>query len=68
MKKIFLLVFVLTASSLVYGQSASKVISQANRSLGGEKRVKAISSRLVKGTITRASDGATGSYTSTASG
>ena len=49
-------------------QSPSKVISQANKALGGEKALKAVSSWQQSGTITRVSDGATGKYSSMAGG
>lgn len=55
-------------SVTVWPQSASKVISQANKALGGEKALKAITSTERIGRIRRLSDGATGSFSSYASG
>ncbi len=61
-----LLILLLTASALA--QSTSKVISQANKAMGGEKALKAVTSRQQKGTITRVADGASGEYSSAAAG
>ncbi|MFT3743887.1 MAG: hypothetical protein QM785_06280 [Pyrinomonadaceae bacterium] len=60
------LLFVLAAA--VAAQSPSKVISQANKALGGEKQLKAVTSWQQTGKITRVSDGATGNYSAYASG
>ncbi|HQZ95470.1 MAG TPA: hypothetical protein PLP21_04080 [Pyrinomonadaceae bacterium] len=62
----FAFVFVLTAGLLA--QSPSKVISQANKALGGEKPLKAITSWQQTGKITRVSDGAAGNYSAFGSG
>ncbi len=43
-------------------QSPSRVLSQANKALGGEKVLKAVSSWQQSGKILRTSDGATGNY------
>jgi hypothetical protein len=56
--------FVATASA----QSPSKILSQANKALGGEKALKAVSSTVQTGKITRLSDNTTGSYSTFASG
>ena len=58
-------VFAVAAAS---AQSPSKIISQANKALGSEKALKAISSTVQTGKITRLSDNATGSYSTFASG
>lgn len=61
--KIKLLIFLVLAFSLsVSAQSPSKILSNANKALGGEKNLKAIRSRQEKGKITRKSDGASGEY------
>ena len=52
----------------VNAQSPSKVISQANKALGGEKALKGVTSQQAAGKITRTSDGATGSYSSASGG
>ncbi len=62
----FVLLFFLSVVSS--GQSPSKILSQANKALGGEKPLKAITSWQQTGKITRISDGATGNYSATASG
>jgi|CXWL01.1.fsa_nt_gi hypothetical protein len=48
----------------INAQSPSKIISQANKALGGEKALKAITSQQAVGKITRLSDGAFGQYVS----
>lgn len=48
-------------------QSVSKVLSKANKALGGEKALKAVRSQQRTGEITRLSDDATGRYRSTTS-
>ena len=55
-------------SAANFAQSPSKIISQANKALGGEKVLKAVSSWQQSGKITRISDGATGNYATMASG
>src|SRR6186713_2319132 len=62
----FIFLFALTAGAMA--QSPSKVISQANKALGGEKPLKSVSSWQQTGKITRVSDGATGKYSSMAGG
>ncbi|MBX3291384.1 MAG: hypothetical protein KF881_00675 [Acidobacteria bacterium] len=49
-------------------QSASKVIGRANKAMGGEKALKAVSTWRQTGSITRLSDGASGRYEAQASG
>lgn len=59
--KIFL--FLIVALSLnVAAQSPNKILSQANKALGGEKNLKSVSSWQAKGRIARTSDGASGNY------
>jgi hypothetical protein len=65
LRKSFLLLLILAAGT--FGQSQSKIISQANKALGGEKALKSITSWRQTGKITRTSDGATGPYTTMAS-
>ncbi len=55
--------FILLALSLsASAQSPSKIISQANKALGGEKKLKSVTSWQQTGKITRVSDGASGNY------
>lgn len=62
---IFLLALTMTAAA----QSPSKILSNANKALGGEKALKAVTSLRTSGRITRVSDGAAGRYAaSSASG
>lgn len=60
--------FIVSLATDVSAQSASKVVSQANRSLGGEKTLKRVTSWSSHGTITRRSDGVTGKYSAAATG
>lgn len=68
MKKInvsLLLVFsFLLLASAVSAQSPDKILKQAAKSLGGEKALKATSSKQTRGTITQLNNGATGGYRS----
>lgn len=66
----FLLSTALIAVFTVYGsaQSPSKVLSRANKAMGGEKALKSVSSWRQTGSITRVSDGASGRYEAQASG
>jgi hypothetical protein len=67
--KIFSIAFLLIALHIASpAQSPSKVISAANKALGGERQLKRINSWSKTGTIRRLSDGATGKYSATASG
>jgi hypothetical protein len=68
MRKFLPFFAVLILSSGVSAQSVSKVISQANKALGGEKLLKSITSVQQTGKITRTSDGAKGDFSATASG
>jgi hypothetical protein len=52
----------------ILAQSPGKIISQANKALGGEKVLKSITSWQAKGTIKRVSDGASGNYSAIAGG
>ena len=62
LKLIFGLIFL--CSTFAAAQSPNKILSQANKSLGGEKFLKAVRSRQISGKITRQSDGASGSFQS----
>jgi hypothetical protein len=64
----FILFAILVLSTSVFGQSPSKVLSNANKALGGEKVLKSTASWQANGKITRKSDGATGNYQTQASG
>ena len=62
------LFFIFIFSFGVAAQSPSKIISQANKALGGEKILKSVTSWRQTGTIRRLSDGASGKYSSFAAG
>jgi len=62
---VFVLILLLAASG--YSQSASKVVGTASKAHGGEKVLKAITTRQFSGKITRLSDGASGNWRITAS-
>jgi hypothetical protein len=62
------LFFILICSALAVAQSPSKIISQANKALGGEKLLKSVASWRQTGTIRRLSDGASGKYSTFAAG
>ena len=62
MKLKLLLFFVFALSASIIAQSPSKILSQANKALGGEKNLKLVKSWQIKGKITRKSDGASGAY------
>lgn len=64
----FLIAVILAFSVNVFAQSPGKILSQANKALGGEKALKAITSWQTTGTIKRLSDGANGKYSAMASG
>lgn len=55
-------------SANVFAQSPGKILNQANKALGGEKALKAVSSWQAGGTVKRLSDGASGKYAAYASG
>lgn len=59
---LFLTLVFLAFSLEAQAQSPNKILSQVNKAFGGEKILKAIGSRQLKGKITRLSDGASGSY------
>ena len=60
LKLLLCLIFLLPA--FVAAQSPNKILSGANKALGGEKNLKAIRSWQVSGIITRRSDGTGGVY------
>lgn len=62
------LFFIFILSAIAAGQSPSKIISQANKALGGEKVLKSVTSWRQTGTIRRLSDGAVGKYSTYAAG
>lgn len=51
-----------------FSQSPSKILSAANKALGGDRALKAVTSWQMTGTIKRLSDGVGGKYTAYASG
>lgn len=55
------------SAAVAAAQSPSKIVSQANKALGGEKALKSVRSWLQTGKIIRTSDGAAGPYTAMAS-
>ena len=57
---------VLLLATGAFAQSPSKVISQANKVLGGENALKSVTSWQHTGKITRMSDGANGKYSAVA--
>jgi hypothetical protein len=67
MKKIILLAILILGTN-AFAQSPSKILSQANKALGGEKVLKSIASWQMNGTVKRLSDGASGKYTAFAGG
>ncbi len=61
--KLKFIVFLLFAFVLnISAQSPNKILSQANKALGGDKALKALRSWQATGKITRKSDGANGNY------
>ena len=62
------LIVLLLVSGTASAQSVSKIISNGNKALGGEKALKAVTSWQQIGTIKRVSDGAAGKITATATG
>ena len=65
----FKLLLILTLLPIAaFAQSPSKVLSQANKALGGEKALKSVKSVQRTGTIVRIEDGTSGKYTSVSSG
>lgn len=67
MKLKFLVFLLLAFVWSVSAQSPSKILSQANKALGGEKVLKAVRSWQATGKITRKSDNASGAYQAFAS-
>ena len=51
-----------TGTISVSAQSADKILKNATKALGGEKLLRSIRSKTVRGTLTRLEDAATGSY------
>lgn len=62
LKLLLFLIFVFPA--FVSAQSPNKILSQANKALGGEKALKTVQSWQISGKITRQSDGVSGAYQS----
>lgn len=67
MKFKFLVFYLFALALSVSAQSPSKILSQGNKALGGEKVLKTIRSWEATGKITRKSDNATGAYQAFAS-
>lgn len=68
MKHLLCLAAILVSVVAISAQSPKKVISQANKALGGEKQLRSIRSWQRSGTIARLSDKASGKYADTAAG
>lgn len=68
MKMKLSVILILIISANVFTQSPSRILSQANKAMGGEKVLKNIKSWQANGKITRKSDGASGNYSTKASG
>ncbi len=64
MKLKLLLFFIFLFSTGLSAQSPNKILSQANKALGGEKALKSVQSWQISGKIIRRSDGASGAYQS----
>jgi hypothetical protein len=62
-----LLFLIFLCSTIIPAQSPGKILSQANKALGGEKALKTVQSWQLSGKIVRQSDGARGAYQSFAS-
>ena len=58
---IFLLLFFAMSG---FGQSPAKILKQAEKALGGSKSIMSMDSTMIRGRITRADDGAGGSFRS----
>src|SRR5687768_10714495 len=58
--RLFLILFFFSTAAIA--QSPGKILSLANKALGGEKALKSVKSRQATGRITRLSDGASGAY------
>lgn len=61
---IFLIIFIAAISGIA--QSPSKILSNAEKALGGKKALAAVTSWQKTGTVTRRTDGATGNFKQTA--
>jgi hypothetical protein len=59
-----LLFLIFLCATVCSAQSPNKILSQANKALGGEKALKSVEAREASGKITRRSDGAAGDYRS----
>ncbi|NJM52871.1 MAG: hypothetical protein HC846_05455 [Blastocatellia bacterium] len=68
MKMKLSVILILIISANVFTQSPGKILSQASKVMGGEKVLKNIKSWQANGKITRKSDGASGNYSTKASG
>lgn len=68
MKFKFLVLLVAILAIPASAQSPKKILSNANRALGGEKALKGVRTWEATGTISRKSDGATGRYEAEAGG
>src|SRR6478672_2259812 len=64
MKLKLVLFLIFLSATVLSAQSPNKVLSQANKALGGEKVLKNVRSWQISGRITRQSDGAGGAYQS----
>lgn len=62
MKLIIAALFSLTLAFTAFTQSPSKILKQAEKALGGQKALKAVTSVYRTGRITRVSDGVEGKY------
>ncbi len=62
MKLKLLLFLIFLCPPFALAQSPGKILSLANKALGGEKALKNVRARQISGTITRQSDGAGGTY------
>jgi hypothetical protein len=62
MKLKLLLFLIFVCSTIIPAQSPNKILSQANKALGGEKALKGVRAWQVSGKITRLSDGANGVF------
>ena len=63
-----LIIIILVFSANLLAQSPGKVLSQANKAMGGEKVLKNIKSWQMSGKINHASDNTSGNYSAMASG
>jgi hypothetical protein len=65
--KVLVFLAILVFSNGIFAQSPGKILSQANKALGGEKALRSINSWQSSGTIKRIPDGAGGNYSAFAS-